>query len=57
MKRVIENGDLTFFLTVSYLEEFDFLLYALMSSNSRDVTAHAGLPARGEYRLFEVIRR
>ena len=57
LKRMIEDGDIPFFLTVSYLEEFDFLLYALMSSNSRDVTARAGLPARGEYRLFEVIRR
>ena len=57
LKRMIEDGDIPFFLTVSYLEEFDFLLYALMSSNSRDVTARAGLPPRGEYRLFEVIRR
>ncbi len=57
LKRMIENGDIPFFFTVSYLEEFDFLLYALMSSNSRDVTARAGLPPRGEYRLFEVIRR
>ena len=56
LKRMIENGDIPFFLTVSYLEEFDFLLYALMSSNSRDVTARVGLPPRGEYRLFEVIR-
>ena len=57
LKRMIEDGDIPFFLTVSYLEEFDFLLYALMSSNSRDVTARAGLPKDGEYRLFEVIRR
>ena len=57
LKRMIEDGDIPFFLTVSYLEEFDFLLYALISSNSRDVTARAGLPPRGEYRLFEVIRR
>ncbi len=57
LKRKVENGDIPFFLTVSYLEDFDFLLYALMSSNSRDVTARAGLPAEGEYRLFEVIRR
>jgi 4-amino-4-deoxy-L-arabinose transferase-like glycosyltransferase len=56
LKRMIEDGDIPFFLTVSYLEGFDFLLYALMSSNSRDVTARAGLPARGEYQLFEVIR-
>lgn len=57
LNRMIEDGDIPFFLTVGYLEEFDFLLYARMEANSRDVTARAGLPARGEYRLFEVIRR
>lgn len=57
LKRMIEDGDIPFFLTVSYLEDFDFLLYALMEANSRDVTARAGLPAKGEYRLFEVVGR
>ena len=57
LKRMVEDGDIPFFLTVSYLSEFDFLLYARMEASSRDVTARAGLPARGEYRLFEVIRR
>ena len=57
MKRMIEDGDIPFFLTVSYLSEMDFLLYARMEASGRDVTARAGLPARGEYRLFEVIRR
>ena len=57
LKRMVEDGDIPFFLTVSYLSEFDFLLYARMEANSRDVTARAGLPARGEYRLFEVVRR
>ena len=57
LNRMIEDGDIPFFLTVSYLSEMDFLLYARMYSNSRDVTARAGLPAEGEYRLFEVIRR
>lgn len=51
LNRMIENGDIPFFLTVSYLSEMDFPLYARMYSSSRDVTA------RGEYRLFEVIRR
>ncbi len=54
LKRMIENGDIPFFLTVSYLSEMDFLLYARMEASGRDVTARAGLPARGEYRLFEV---
>ncbi|MXX54073.1 MAG: hypothetical protein F4Z35_09220 [Dehalococcoidia bacterium] len=57
LKRMIEDGDIPFFLTVSYLEEFDYLLYARIYHSSRDVTARAGLPAEGEYRLFEVIRR
>ena len=57
LKRMVEDGDIPFFLAVSYLSEFDFLLYALMEANSRDVTARAGLPERGEYRLFKVLRR
>ena len=57
LKRMVENGDIPFFLTVGYLSEFDFLLYALMYSSGRDVTAQAGLPEEGEYRLFEVVRR
>ncbi len=57
LNRMIEDGDIPFFLTVSYLSEMDFLLYARIYSNSRDVTAQAGLPSNGEYRLFEVIRR
>lgn len=57
LRRAIEDGDIPFFLTVSYLEDFDFLLYARMEASGRDVTARAGLPARGEYRLFEVIQR
>lgn len=57
LNRMIEDGDIPFFLTVSYLSEMDFLLYARMEANSRDVTARAGLPERSEYRLFEVIRR
>ena len=57
LSRMIENGDIPFFLTVSYLSEMDYLLYARMYSYSRDVTARAGLPEDGEYRLFEVVRR
>ena len=57
LKRMIEDGDIPFFLTVSYLSEMDFLLYARMEASGRDVTARAGLPARGEYRLFEVVGR
>ena len=57
LKRMVEDGDIRFFLTVSYLSEMDFLLYARMEASGRDATARAGLPARGEYRLFEVRRR
>ena len=57
LNRMIEDGDIPFFLTVSYLSEMDFLLYARIYSSSRDITALAGLPANGEYRLFEVIQR
>ena len=56
LKRMIEGGDIPFFLTVSYLSEMDYLLYARMAASGRDVTARAGLPADGEYRLFEVGR-
>ena len=56
LQRMIENGDIPFFLTVGYLSEMDYLLYARIAASGRDVTARAGLPARGEYRLFEVGR-
>ena len=54
LKRMVEEGEIPFFLTVGYLSEMDFLLYARMEASGRDVTARAGLPARGEYRLFEL---
>ena len=57
LKRMIENGDIPFFLTVSDLSEMDFLLYARIDASGRDVTTRAGLPEDGEYRLFEVIRQ
>ncbi len=56
LNRMIEDGDIPLFLATGYLSEMDFFLYARMYANSRDATARAGLPARGEYRLFEVIR-
>ncbi len=57
LSRLVESGDIPFFLTTSYMSEMDFYLYARMRSSGRDVTALAGLPRGGEFQLFEVIDR
>lgn len=57
LRRILADGETRFILTASHLQTMDWRLYATIRSAATDVTSAAGLPYRGEMRLFRVRER
>ncbi len=57
LQRILADGETRFVLTASHLQTMDWRLYATIRSAATDVTSAAGLPYRGEMRLFRVRER
>ena len=57
LRRVLEEGETRFILTSSHLQTMDWRLYGTIRSSATEFTSAAGLPQRGEMRLFRVRER
>ena len=57
LRRVLEDGETRFILTSSHLQTMDWRLYGTIRSSATEFTSVAGLPQRGEMRLFRVRER
>ena len=57
LRRVLEEGETRFILTSSHLQMMDWRLYGTIRSSATEFTLVAGLPQRGEMRLFRVRER
>ena len=57
LRRVFEEGETRFILTASHMRTMDWRVYGTIRSSATEVTSAAGLPQRGEMRLFRVRER
>ena len=57
LNELIQSGDVRFFLVSSVMRYLDFELYSWIHANTREVSIQAGLPARDEMELLEIISR
>ncbi len=57
LNELIQSGDVRFILASSVMRYLDFELYSWIHANTREVSIQAGLPARDEMELLEIISR
>ena len=57
LRRILAEGETRFVQTSSHMQTMDWRLYGTIRSAATDVTSAAGLPYRGEMRLFRVRER